>query len=158
MSWRTVVITGSAKLDYQMGFLAVRKDKLTIIHLGEIGVLMIESTAVSMTAALLCELNKKKIKVIFCDERHSPAAELVPYYGSHDTSVKIRKQIDWSDEIKSLVWTEIVSEKIRKQAELYKSCCYEQVSLILLEGCYQERAENESNLIIDKDYCIINID
>ena len=43
-------------------------------------------------------------------------------------------------------------------AELYKSCCYEQVSLILLEGCFRERAENESNLIIDKDYCIINID
>jgi CRISPR-associated protein Cas1 len=44
----------------------------------------------------------------------------VSYYGSHDTSAKIRKQIEWNQEIKNLVWTEIVSEKIRKQAELLK--------------------------------------
>lgn len=32
--------------------------------------------------------------------------------------MKIKKQIAWSDNIKTAVWTEIVSEKIRKQAEL----------------------------------------
>lgn len=47
MSWRTVVITTNAKLDYQLGCLVVRKDTVTKIHLSEISVLMIESTAVS---------------------------------------------------------------------------------------------------------------
>lgn len=118
MSWRTVVITQNAKLDYQLGFLVVRGKETTKIHLNEIGMLILESTAVSMTAYLMSELVKKKIKVVFCDEKRNPSAELLPYYGSHDTSVKIRKQIEWAKNDKATVWTEIVSEKIRKQAEV----------------------------------------
>lgn len=118
MSWRTVVIVSSAKLDYQMGYLVVRKDTVTKIHLSEIRLLLIESTAVSLTAALLAELTDKKIKVIFCDAKRNPSSELLPYYGAHDTSLKIRNQITWSDKIKVQMWTEIVSEKIRKQREV----------------------------------------
>lgn len=64
MSWRTVVISGNAKLDYQMGYMVVRRMDTVKIHLSEIEILIIESTAVSLTAALLSELSKKKIKVI----------------------------------------------------------------------------------------------
>lgn len=117
MSWRTVVISSSAKLDYQMGYLIVRNQDVVKIHISEISILIIETTSVSLTSALLCELTKKKIKVIFCDEKRNPSSELIPYYGSHDTSMKVRKQIAWSDDIKTSVWTEIVAEKIRKQAE-----------------------------------------
>lgn len=117
MSWRTVVVASSAKLDYQMGYLVIRKEEITKIHLSEISILIIENTAVALTAALLCELTKKKIKVVFCDEKRNPSSELIPYYGSHDTSAKIRKQITWSEQAKKAVWTEIVSEKIKQQAE-----------------------------------------
>ena len=100
MSWRTVIISSTAKLDYQMGYLVIRKEEAIKIHLSEIEILMIESTAVSLTAALLCELTKKKIKVIFCDEKRNPSSELIGYYGAHDTSLKVRNQIAWSEEIK----------------------------------------------------------
>ena len=63
----------------------IRKDDVTKIHLSEIETVMIESTSVSLTAALLCELTKKKIKVIFCDEKRNPSSELIGYYGAHDT-------------------------------------------------------------------------
>lgn len=118
MSWRTVVITQNAKLDYQIGYLVVRGQDTRKIHLNEISTLIIESTAVSMTAYLLSELVKNKIKVVFCDEKRNPSSELLPYYGSHDTSQKIKKQMEWSSDTKKSVWTEIVSEKIRKQADL----------------------------------------
>lgn len=117
MSWRTVVVSSSAKLDYQLGYLVVRKDVTVKVHISEISILIIESTAVSLTAALLNELMKKKIKVIFCDEKRNPSSELLPYYGSHDTSAKIREQIKWSEQEKTVIWTEIVTEKIRKQAD-----------------------------------------
>ncbi len=115
MSWRTVVISSSVKLDYQLGYMVVRGETVTKIHLSEIHTVMVESTAVSMTAALLQELINHKVKVIFCDERRNPSAELLPYYGSHDTSRKIRTQIVWQEDIKKSVWTEIVGEKIRNQ-------------------------------------------
>lgn len=118
MSWRVVVISKRAKLDYQLGYLVVRNENVTKIHLGEISTLLVESTAVSITTSLLAELTKKKIKVIFCDEKRNPSSELVGYYGSHDTSSKVRNQIQWSRNSKDAVWTEIVTEKIRKQKKL----------------------------------------
>ena len=130
MSWRTVVISNSAKLDYQLGFLVVRREEVVKIHLSEISVLIIETTAVSLTAALLSELTKKKIKVIFCDEKRNPSSELISYYGAHDTSAKVRTQIKWSQDIKTSVWTEIVTEKIRKQSEVLENFnCQESVML-----------------------------
>ncbi len=117
MSWRTVVISQSAKLDYSMGYMVVRQADVSKINIDEINTLIIETTAVSVTVALLSELTKKKVKIIFCDEKRNPSSELVSYYGSHDTSSKIRNQIKWSADIKAAVWTEIVTEKIRKQEE-----------------------------------------
>ena len=120
MSWRTIVISSSEKLDYKLDYLVVRQEEITKIHLSEISILLIENTAVSITAALLNELIKRKIKVIFCDEKRNPSSELVSYYGCHDSSAKIRNQIRWNDEIKELIWTEIVSEKIRNQRNILK--------------------------------------
>lgn len=48
MSWRTVVISSSAKLDYQMGYLIVRNQDVVKIHISEISILMIETTSVSL--------------------------------------------------------------------------------------------------------------
>lgn len=53
MSWRIVVISKRAKLDYQLGYMVVRNEEVTKIHLGEISTVLIESTAVSITTSLL---------------------------------------------------------------------------------------------------------
>lgn len=118
MSFRVVVISKSAKLDLKINHLVIRDLETVKIHLSEIAVLMIESTAVSLTAALLCELAKQKIKVIFCDEKRNPISELLPYYGSHDTSLKIHLQIQWEESVKQWVWTEIVRQKIDQQRQV----------------------------------------
>jgi CRISPR-associated endonuclease Cas1 subtype II len=131
MSYQTVVISRSAKLDYSMGYLVVRQEGTKKIHMADISVLMIESTAVSLTAALLAELTKSKVKVVFCDEKRQPSSELLPYYGCHDCSGKLRTQIGWADNIKNAVWTEIVREKISKQSEHLKE--YGLPSAVLLE-------------------------
>ncbi|MCM1088020.1 MAG: type II CRISPR-associated endonuclease Cas1 [Muribaculaceae bacterium] len=124
--------------------MVVRGDEITKIHLGEISTVLIESTAVSITTGLLSELAKKKIKVIFCDEKRNPVSELVNYYGSHDTSNKVRMQIQWGQNIKEAVWTEIVTEKIRKQKELLEYLGKEESGL--LAGYLKEiRWNDESN-------------
>lgn len=130
MSWRTIVITKRAKLDLQLGFMVVRGEDTTKVALNEIAVVLIESTAVSLTTSLLAELMKRKVKVIFCDEKRNPSSELVSYYGSRDTSNKIRKQIAWRQNTKEAVWTEIVSEKIRKQKELLELLGKEEAELL----------------------------
>lgn len=131
MSWRTVVIASNAKLDLRLGYLVIRKPDETLkVHISEIAVLMVESTAVSLTASLLCELMKEKIKVIFCDEKRNPQSELLPYYGSHDTSVRIRSQLLWDEKASGDVWTEIVRYKIKKQRDLLQKYCLEGSDLL----------------------------
>lgn len=117
MSWRTVVVSQRSKLDLKMGYMVIRGEEERRVFLDEIAVLMIENPAVSLTGCLLEALTEKKIRVIFCDSRRSPMAELVPLHGSHDTTRKLRQQMAWSEEIKGAVWREIVADKIAKQAQ-----------------------------------------
>ena len=132
MSWRTVVITKTSKLDYSMGYLVVRDVESTAkIHISEISVLIVESTAVSVTAALLNDMIDKKVKVIFCDDKHNPSFELTPYYGSHDCSLKLKRQISWNEAVKQFVWTQIVAEKIKNQAAVLNLYGLEQSNQLL---------------------------
>ena len=116
MSWRTVIIERRCKLDYKMGYIVVRDSETRRIFLDEIAILLIENPAVSLTGCLLEALIEKKIRVIFCDTKRSPMAELAPLHGSHNSSDRIRTQIQWSKESKALLWQAIIREKIRQQA------------------------------------------
>lgn len=120
MSWRTVVISNQSKLDYKMGYMVVRGIDTRKILVDEIRNLIIENPMVSLTGCLIEVLTEKKVKVIFCDSKRNPIAELIPHHGSHDCSTKIKSQISWTDDIKSVIWQEIISEKIRKQSGYLK--------------------------------------
>lgn len=149
MSWRTVVITRQAKLEEKLNYLYVRDaESTTKIHLSEISVLMIESTAVSLTASLLCELSKRKIKVIFCDEKRNPQSELVSYNDGCDTSLKLKKQIAWTEDFKKAVWTEIVREKILMQANLLYEMKKEECDMLyryIDEICFGDSTNREGH-------------
>ena len=101
-----------------MGYMVIRGEEVHRIFLDEIAMVIIENPAVALTGCLLSELMERKVKVIFCDGRHMPQGELVPYFGSHDTSRKIRSQIVWQENTKGAVWCAIIAEKIGKQAQL----------------------------------------
>ncbi|MFI3328946.1 MAG: type II CRISPR-associated endonuclease Cas1 [bacterium] len=131
MSFRTVVISNTCKLDYKLNYLTIRTNEdIKQVFIEEIAVLILETTAISITAALLSELIKQKVKVIFCDEKRNPSSELISYYGSHDTSNKILSQINWDTIIKEEVWTIIIKEKIKNQALLLKELNLSQHELL----------------------------
>ncbi len=142
MSFRVVVITKSAKLDLKLNHLVIRDSEVKKVHLSEIAVLIVENTAISITAALLCELVKQKIRVIFCDEKRNPISELCPYYGSHDTSLKVSSQTKWEEQTKGEVWTEIVSLKIEKQKGLLQKLGL--VECELLDGYLKQIEFNDA--------------
>ena len=144
MTWRTVVIRERAKLDYSLNFMTVRQEAGVIkISLGEIYMVIVENTAVSLTAVLLNELIKNKIKVVFCDEKRNPSSELIQYYGSHDTSLKYKNQLEWSKESKERIWTRIVYEKIFNQMQFLKKLNKEEYKL--LEQYLSELEWNDSS-------------
>lgn len=137
MGWRIVSVSSVSKLDYKMDYLVVRNQEgVKRIHLSEISILLLESTAISLTAYLLCELNRQKIDVIFCDEKRCPYGMLYPLYGSFDTSLKYRKQSAWTQETKAFVWAEIVRAKIRGQMSVLPADRLDE--RLLLDGYMQE--------------------
>ena len=125
------MISSNCKLDLKMNYLVIRNAELRKVHLSEISLLIVESTAVSMTAMLLCELSRRKIKVIFCDETHNPYGELTVYHGSHDSPSKLRSQIQWDSKTKGEVWRRIVQEKIAKQAMILARFDLERSTMLL---------------------------
>lgn len=118
MGFRTVVVNSRSKLEHRLNFLIIRSETERRIYINEINTLIVQSTAVSLTASLLSELVKNNVKVVFCDEKCNPTAELMPYYGAHNTSKRIKKQTQWLKETKDKVWKTLIVKKILSQSEL----------------------------------------
>ena len=122
MTWRVVVIENRAKLELNLSHLVVRQDgnQVKKIYLKDISHIIVNTTEASITFALLNEIVKNKIKLIFCDEKRNPTAEISPFYSSYNTSEKIRSQIKWDDYIKGEVCQLIVERKIKNQMNLLR--------------------------------------
>lgn len=106
------------KLSYKNNYMVIKGTQLNMVHLSEIGTLVIDSTMVTISTALLCELVKNKVNIIVCDEKHNPMAEFNSYYGAYNTSKKIRQQTEWDEYFKKLVWTKVIEQKIINQANV----------------------------------------
>ena len=132
MSFRTVVITRQSKISYKNRFLVVKQENdEKYIHLSEIDTIIVDSISVSISAYLLKELADNKINIIFCDEKHNPFGEVIPYYSKHNTSKMIKEQIKWKTSDKDKIWAEIVKNKIMNQALLLKKTKSSKYKLIL---------------------------
>ncbi len=116
MPTRVVEISSHCKLEYTLNYLVYRTaEEKKRIFLDEIAVLIVDSTAVAITTALLTELTVRKINVVFCDSKHNPIGQLLPLHGSYDASISIQKQIGWTKEDKDTIWQRIITEKIKNQ-------------------------------------------
>lgn len=131
MAFRTVLISGRSKLDFCLNYLVIRGEKELKIHLSELSILILESTAVSITGALMVELIKKKVKVIFCDEKHLPCFQLIGFDDNYHSSKQIKNQIGWKETVKQEVWTAIIADKIRNQACLLKKYNKESYAMLV---------------------------
>ena len=118
MGWRTVVINKHSKLSYKNNHLIFKSvDQHEMIHLSEIDVLLLETADITVTTMLLNRLINYNILVLFCDSARLPIAKLLPFYARHDSSLQLKKQIEWEEDRKAEVWTDIISQKILNQAK-----------------------------------------
>lgn len=143
MGFRTVVIKSRAKLECRLNYLVVRAEEEKKIFLDEISTLIIQSTAVSLTASLISTLSQSGVNVIFCDEKCNPVSEVLPYYGAHNTSKRYKEQIRWSEAAKAEIWRVIVRRKILGQAQLLKDRGFA-VQAEMLENYAAEVAPRDS--------------
>ena len=123
MGWRTVVVNTHSKLSYKNNHLIFKDASRTeLIHLSEVDILLLEATDIVLSTMLIKRLVDENILVIFCDDKRLPTAYLMPYYGRHDSSLQLSRQIAWDEEAKAQIWTTIIAQKILNQAFYLGSC------------------------------------
>jgi len=94
----------------------IRTETEERIHINEIETLIVESTAVAITSALVADLTEAGANIIFCDRKHLPASVFVPVHAHYATARNIKIQIAWCDKLKLECWGQIIKEKIRQQS------------------------------------------
>ena len=121
MAFRNIVINSRCKLSYSLNYLVVRRleDEKRVL-LDEIKMIIINSLEVSITTALISEASKRKIKIMFCNDKCNPECELISYQNNYYSYRKIKEQIGFDDKIKDYLWKRIIEEKINNQARNLK--------------------------------------
>ena len=120
MGWRTIVVNTHSKLSYKNNHLIFKDASRTeLIHLSEVDILLLETTDIVLSTMLIKRLVDENILVIFCDDKRLPTAYLMPYYGRHDSSLQLSRQIAWNEDVKAEIWTTIIAQKILNQAFIW---------------------------------------
>ena len=116
MGWRSVIITQHAKLTYSMQMMIVQtRDGINQIPIEDINLLLVSITQAVITSALISKLAQNQTKVIFVDEKDNPVVETAVYYPGARNMAKLKKQFNWDEHLKEVLWTRIVSQKIKNQ-------------------------------------------
>ena len=116
MGWRSVIITQHAKLTYSMQMMIVQtRDGINQIPIEDISLLLVSTTQAVITSALISKLAQNQTKVIFVDEKDNPVVETAVYYPGARNMAKLKKQFNWDEHLKEVLWTRIVSQKIKNQ-------------------------------------------
>ena len=116
MGWRSVIITQHAKLTYSMQMMIVQtRDGINQIPIEDINLLLVSTTQAVITSALISKLAQNQAKIIFVDEKDNPVVETAVYYPGARNIAKLKEQFNWDEHLKELLWTKIVSQKIKNQ-------------------------------------------
>ena len=116
MGWRSVIITQHAKLTYSMQMMIVQtRDGINQIPIEDINLLLVSTTQAVITSALISKLAQNQTKVIFVDEKGNPIVETAVYYPGTRNMAKLTQQFNWDEHLKEVLWTKIVSQKIKNQ-------------------------------------------
>ena len=116
MGWRSVIITQHAKLTYSMQMMIVQtRDGINQISIEDINLLLVSTTQAVITSALISKLAQNQAKIIFVDEKDNPVVETAVYYPGARNIAKLKEQFNWDEHLKELLWTKIISQKIKNQ-------------------------------------------
>ena len=116
MGWRSVIITQHAKLTYSMQMMIVQtRDGINQISIEDINLLLVSTTQAVITSALISKLAQNQTKIIFVDEKDNPVVETAVYYPGARNIAKLKEQFNWDEHLKELLWTKIISQKIKNQ-------------------------------------------
>ncbi|MFT8869022.1 type II CRISPR-associated endonuclease Cas1 [Liquorilactobacillus nagelii] len=121
MGWRSIIISQHAKMSYSSRAMIVQTmDGINQIPIDDIDLVLVSTTQAVITTALISELAQSQVKVIFTDNSSEPVCETLGYYPNNRDVDLVKKQFNWDEKRKELLWTKIVASKIMNQINVLK--------------------------------------
>ena len=116
MALRTVVLDKASKINLDLNNLVVLYNEESFnICLDEIDTIVIEDPRCYVSLRLLTELCSSGINIILTNSSHMPVGTISTLYNNTRASKNIIKQINWKKDVKEILWTSIVYNKISAQ-------------------------------------------
>jgi len=120
---RIVEISNPSYLHLKHKQLLINQDheEVAQIPIEDIGALILEHSAISVTQPLIIECQKNNVAIIFCDEKHLPYSTILPIAEGNNLHNKILKQqINITEPTRKNLWKQIIIQKINNQANTLK--------------------------------------
>lgn len=119
--WKRIVVNGNAELHRSENCLLIIKDnESNRIPVNQLSSIVIESEQITVTSSLMVFLIENGVSIIFCDSRHNPCFETIPFTGNTLSSERLNEQFNWNKKRKLEIGCDILKLKIQNQANLLR--------------------------------------
>lgn len=111
------------KKDLQLSIEFPEKDSKppATVPIEDIGIMILDSPHITLTHALITELNDNNVAIISCDSKHLPYGLMLPMFAHHAFTEKMYQQLESSLPLKKNLWQQTVIAKISNQAAMLRS-------------------------------------
>ena len=109
---------GKLSLKYEQLVWSPSDGETRTIPVEDIGVAIIESDKIEVTAAALQFLAECNVAVVLCGKAHMPSAQLLPFAANATSSESTEAQLEATAAVHGRLWRQIVRRKICNQAVL----------------------------------------
>lgn len=129
---RTLVISSACRLSIRNEQLVIDngQDPPATRHMPDVGYLIIEHPQVTYSHAVLMRAADCNTVVVICDERHMPAALMLPMQAHHLPGKRFGRQLAASDPLKKNLWKQVVQAKLTNQAAVLEALGRESTPLL----------------------------
>ena len=106
------------KKDMQMSIDFPEKENkpATSVPIEDIGILILDSPHITLSNALIAELNQNNVAMLSCDAQHLPYGLMLPMFSHHAFTEKMYQQLESSQPLKKNLWQQTIISKISNQA------------------------------------------
>jgi len=122
---RTLLFTKACYLGMKNGQIRYcpkeKEEPERMVPLEDVGFVVLENPAITISSQLLNKLNKNKCAVLICDDTHMPSAMLQNLDGHSTHAETLGHQLEASEPLKKRLWQQLVIAKISNQADLLSS-------------------------------------
>lgn len=123
MSYKKIYIRNKSHLSYQNNSLKIKNESTeAVICFDDIDTLIIETQQATLTSALLAELSKSNINVLFSDKNFMPTSIMLGINKNSRTTKIQKAQINMREVQLKNIWKDIIIQKVKNQSYVLKKC------------------------------------